>query len=150
MAHTTASRYQLDLETYVSGTLGMTAYPSFFDSVSQVLAPATEYFAAQVNQSQIIRKQNSNEHWVELLIQLRLLYRFTTNEAEYLGSAVTPTDSKAALAVLMDESWWRGKEGFTLTLPLDVQSIEPPELEMSRTGRVIESLITVALVTTSV
>ena len=152
MAHTTASRAQLDIETYMTGTLSMVAYPAFLDSVSQVLAPATEYFAVQVNQTQLIRTQDSNIAHVQLQISLDLLYRFTTNEAEYLGSASTPTDSKAALALLMDVKFWEGTGGsFSWTAgPLSVQSVEPPEVDITRVGRVITSKITLTLVTTSV
>ncbi len=151
MARTTAAQYQFDAETYISGTLGMTAYPGDFDSVSQVLAPATEYFSVLVNQSQIIRTQDGNEGLVELQIRLRLLYRFVTNEAEYIGSSATPTKSKAALAVFMDEAFWAGDGALTLTSPLDVHTIDPPEVaDFTRTGRVIETEITVTLVTTSV
>ncbi len=151
MARTTAGQYQFDVETYLTGTLGMTAYPSDFDSVSQVLAPGIEYFSAFVSQSQIIDRVDANTNHVELQIRLRLLYRFVTNEAEYTGSSDTPTKLKAALAVLMDSEFWEGKQGLSLTSPLDVQQIEPPEFEnIARTGRVIETEITVALVTTSV
>lgn len=150
MAHNAASRYQLDTETYISGTLGMTQYPSDFDSVSQVLTPGVEYFSVLVNQSQTINTQSSNEVWIELQITLRLPYRFITNEAEYTGSGSTPTKHKAALATFMDEKWWRGEEGFTLTSPLSVHEIEAPVAEITRTGRVIETEITLTLVTTSV
>ena len=150
MAHTTASRYQLDLETYIGTTLSMAAYPGDFESVSQVLTPATEYYSVLVNQSQAIRTQDSNAAQIELQIKLRLLYRFTTNEAEYTGSVSTPTDHKAAMAVFMDKKFWRGLTGMTLTDPLSVQSIEAPVAEMTRFGRVIETEITVTLVKASV
>jgi len=152
MAHTTASRYELDVETYLSGTLGMTAYPADFDSVSQVLAPATEYFSVLVQQAQIIRDIDSNTDHVELSIRLQLFYRFVTNEAEYTGSSSTPSKLKAALKVFMDERFWAGTGGaFTLTAPLDVQEdIEPPESTIERFGRVIRTEIKVTLVTTSV
>lgn len=150
MAHTTASRYQLNVETYLNGTLGMTAYPSSFDSNSAVLVPATEYFAVLVNQSQIIRQQDGNAGQIELDIQVRLLYRFVTNEAEYLGSADTPTDSKAALLILADELFWRGKGAMTLTDPNSVLTIPDVELTLTRVGRVIETEITVTLVKASV
>jgi hypothetical protein len=152
MAHNAASRFQLDVETYLAGTLSMVAYPSDFEFVSQVLAPATEYFSVLVDQSQAVRTQDANEAQIELEIKLRLLYRFTTNEAEYTGSASTPLKHKAAMAIFMDEKWWRGKGGsFTLTPPLDVQDmVELPEATITRSGRVIETVITVTLVTTSV
>lgn len=151
MAHTTASRYQLDLETYAAGTLSMTAYPSAFDSVAQVLAPATEYFAAQVQQDSIDREQDSNVGLVSLAIRLRLLYRFTTNEAEYFGSADTPTKHKAAMKLLMDELFWAGGGGsFTLTSPLDVHDVLELQSTVDRLGRVIVTDIELTLSTTSV
>ena len=152
MARTTAGQYQSDVETYFTGTLGMTQYPSDFDSVAQVLAPGVEYFSVFVNQSQATRAQDSNPAQPELQIRLQLFYRFVTNEAEYTGSGTTPTKHKAALALLMDDKFWRGKGGsFTLTPPLDVQSIAAdPVAEITRTGRVIETEITLTLVTTSV
>ena len=151
MAHTTASQYQANAETYMAGApFSMIAYPSDFDSVSQVLTPGVEYFSCFVNQSLIIRQQSSNANRVELQIRLLLLYRFITNEAEYTGSGDTPTKLKAVLAVLMDEKFWRGGTGMALTSPLSVHDIEGPEAEITRTGRVIETEITVTLVTTSV
>ena len=152
MARTTSGQYQADAEGYISGTLGMTAYPSDFESVSQALVPATEYFSILVSQAGVDRAQDGNVGLVELSIILRLLYRFVTNEAEYTGSGDTPTKLKAALAVFMDEQFWRGAGGsFTLTSPLSVHEITAPEItNQTRTGRVIETEITVALTTTSV
>ncbi len=151
MAHTAASRYQLDVETELLGDLGMTAYPSDFESGSQVLAPGVEYFSVLASQSQIFDPGDANNNEVELQIRLRLLYRFVTNEAEYTGSSSTPSKHKAALAVFMDERWWQGQLGLSLTAPLDVQRIDTPEFDnIARTGRVLETVITVVLVTTSV
>ena len=151
MARTTAGQYQFDVETYLSGTLLMTAYPSDFESVSQVLVPATEYYSVFVQQSQIIRTQDANAGLVELDIRVRLLYRIVTNEAEYMDSSTTPSKHKAAMAVLMDEQFWRGKAGsLTLTAPLDVSNIELPESAITRTLRVIETAISLTLVTASV
>lgn len=151
MARTTAGQLQSDVETYLTGTLGMTAYPSDFDSVAQVLTPGVEYFTVLVNQSQTIRVQDANKAHIELQIILQLFYRFITNEAEYTGSGDTPTKHKAAMVVFMDEQFWRGKGGsFTLTSPLSVHSIIAPTAEITRTGRVIGTEITLTLVTTSV
>ena len=148
MAHTAASRYQLDVETELSGDLGMTAYPSDFESIAQVLAPGVEYFSVLASQSQIFDPGDANNFDVELQIRLRLLYRFVINEAEYTGSGDTPSKHKAALATFMDKRWWEGQLGLTLTAPLDVQNIETPELDnIVRTGRVLETVIQVQLVT---
>ena len=103
MARTTAGQYQFDVATYMSGTLGMTEYPSFYGEGSQLLVPGDEYFALMVNQVQIIRDQDAAEDLVELLIQLRLLYRFILNEDEYTNDSTTPSKQKAALALLADE-----------------------------------------------
>lgn len=149
MARTTAGQLQFDLETYLTGTLSMTAYPSDFDSVAQVLAPATEYFSVFVQQVQIARDVDSNVNLVRLVARLRLLYRFTTNEAEYTGSGTTPTKQKAALAAIMDDGWWNGKAGL-FNPTQDVHDVEEMDSEITRTGRVIETEITVTLVTTSV
>lgn len=149
MSHTTASRYQLDVETYLAGTLNMVQFPSDLDSKSQVLAPATEYFSVLVQQDSINRQQDANEGLVSLAVKLRLLYRFTTNEAEYTGSGSTPTKMKAALAAIMDEKWWRGGS-FTPTAPLSVSQVDSLELSTQRLGRVIETEIQLSLVTASV
>jgi len=151
MAHTTASRYELDVETYLSGTLGMTAYPSGLGSVAQVLAAGTEYFSVNVYQAGV-EVIDSNTNHVELVIQLRLFYRFVTNEAEYTGSSATPTKLKAALAVLMAKEFWDGTGGtLTLTSPLDVQDMDSPELSSpERSGRVLETVINVTVATTGV
>ena len=150
MARTTAGQYQFDVATYMSGTLGMTEYPSFYGEGSQLLVPGDEYFALMVNQVQIIRDQDAAEDLVELLIQLRLLYRFILNEDEYTNDSTTPSKQKAALALLADELLWRGDGALTLTDPGTVHSIEPVEIDPSRIERVLITDIKVSLVKSSV
>ena len=151
MARTTAGQYQFDLKTYLVGTLGMTAYPSFYGEGSQILTPGNEYFALMVNQVQIIREEDAAVGLVELSIQLRLLYRFVTNEDEYTNDSTTPSKQKAALALLADELFWQGLGGsFTLTDPNTVHSVEPVEIDPSRIERVLITDIKVSLVKTSV
>lgn len=152
MARTTAGQYQFDAATYFVDTLGMTEYPAFYGEGSQLLTPGTEYFALMVNQHSIVRTEDASEGLVELTVQLRLLYRFILNEDEYTNDSDTPSKQKAALALLMDEQFWRGAGALSLTAPLDVHVDEPIELELdpSRIERVLISDITVRLVTTSV
>lgn len=150
MAHTTSSRLQADLATYIAGApLSMTAYPSTFDSVAQVLAPTTEYFAVRVDQTLINREIDSNVNHVELEVFLRLLYRFTTNEAEYTGQSTTPNPLHAALSVLMDGGWWDGAAGL-FNPTQDIHDVTEITRSMERIGRVIVTDITVTLISTSV
>lgn len=148
MAHTTSSRYQLDVETYVGTTLGMTAYPSTFDVVAQVLVPGTEYYATRADQTLINREIDANVNHVELEVFLRLLYRFITNEAEYTAASSTPTKLHAALSVLMDEKLWRGKGAMTTTQ--GIHEVVEISRSMERIGRVIVTDISVTLISTSV
>jgi hypothetical protein len=151
MSFTTSSQYQNDLEAWLAGFMGMTAYPSAFDSVAQVLAPATNYFAAHVQQDSIDRAQDSDTGLVSLAIRLRIFYRFTTNEAQYLGATEATTAHRFSMLLLMDEKFWRGNGGlFVLTSPLDVHEVTNFEATTDRVGRVITTDIGLSLTTTSV